>query len=55
MVKLNEVNEVKLNEYTKDEWRDVYFAFLPDSTEADYNAAWDEFVSMKQARERVVQ
>lgn len=40
----------KLNEFDKDEWRDIYFHFKPNATEADYDKAWAEFVEEKRKR-----
>lgn len=37
------------HEFTKDEWRDIYHAFFPAATEAEYDAAWEEFQAAKRA------
>ena len=39
--------DVKLNEFDKSEWRDVYFAFKPHDTEEDFEMAWAEFAALK--------
>lgn len=41
-----------LNEFDKNEWRDVYFHFKPTATEAQYDADWSEFQALKSEHER---
>lgn len=42
---------VRLNEFSKEEWRDVANRAQPDWTEEQFEAAWIEFVEMKRRKE----
>lgn len=44
------MDEVRLNELDKTEFRDVYFTFKPAATEEDYDRAWDDFQAAKAQR-----
>lgn len=39
-----------LNEFEKEEWRDVARLFRPDWTEEDFDREWIEFQTMKAER-----
>lgn len=41
-------DSTKLNEFDKDEWRDVSRKLRPDWTEEQFEEAWQEFVALKQ-------
>lgn len=38
---------IRLNEYTKTEWWDVYRQFFPNATPEEYDLAWADFCRMK--------
>lgn len=40
-------DDVKLNEFTKEEWRDVARIVRPDLTDEEYNTMWDDFIQEK--------
>jgi hypothetical protein len=42
--------EARLDEHDRDEWRDVARVVRPDWTEAQFDAAWAEFVEMKRRK-----
>lgn len=42
----------RLDEFDKDEWRDVARLLRPDWTDADFDRAWDDFQRMKAERAR---
>lgn len=42
----------RLDEYDKDEWREVARRLRPDWSEADFDAAWDDCMRLKAERER---
>ena len=37
----------RLDEFDKNEWRDVARRLRPDWTDDDFDEAWDEFVELK--------
>lgn len=41
----------RLDEFSKDEWRDVVRALRPDWSDDQFEAKWREFAAMKRARE----
>lgn len=40
-------DEVRLDEYDYDEWYGVMKSIRPDMTDAEFDAAWQEFVQLK--------
>lgn len=42
--------ETRLDEYEKEEWRLVARELRPDWTDADFDAAWNEFCEMKRRK-----
>jgi hypothetical protein len=40
-------DEVRLHEFTKEEWADVYFRFYPNDTQEEYELAWEAFQKFK--------
>ncbi len=46
---------VKLDEYTKDEWYDVWRKFKPDAPREEYDAAWQRFCEIKAEYKRNLQ
>lgn len=40
----------RLDEFSKDEWRDVARILRPDWAEADFEQAWAEFVEIKRKK-----
>lgn len=42
--------ETRLDEFDKDEWREVHRMFKPDDTDEQFEAAWSEFQEMKRRR-----
>ena len=44
-------DDVKLNEFDKNEWFDVYRMFKPDATFDEYEEAWASFQQAKAAHE----
>ncbi len=46
------VPAARLDEFDKTEWRDVVRAVLPEMSDEEYEAAWNEFAAEKQARQR---
>ncbi len=42
--------ETRLDEYSKEEWRDVARAARPDWTDEEFNAAWERFMALKRRR-----
>jgi hypothetical protein len=51
MKELTGENAQRLDEFTKDEWRDVARKVAPHMTDEEYDAAWEAFVALKKARE----
>lgn len=47
------MSDVRLNEFDKDEWREIYFGFKPEATDDDFEEAWSEFVRLKAEHERL--
>jgi hypothetical protein len=45
------MSNVKLDEFDKNEWRDVARLLRPDWDDEDFDRAWDEFVKLKQSKE----
>lgn len=43
-------HDVRLFEFSKDEWRDIYFRFKPHATELEYDRDWDEMMAKKEER-----
>lgn len=41
---------MKLNEFTKEEWRDVTKKLRPDWTEDQFDKAWNEFAEAKRRK-----
>lgn len=39
---------MRLDEYTKDEWRSIAMKLKPEWTEQDFDQAWNEFIQMKE-------
>jgi hypothetical protein len=46
-VDLDHIEDVKLNEYTKDEWKDVALHFKPGLTDEEYDEMWNGFRDFK--------
>lgn len=42
---------MRLDEYTKDEWRDVCMKARPDLSDDEFEQLWADFQAMKRARE----
>lgn len=45
-----DIEATKLNEYTKEEWRDIAEAARPGITDEEYEAMWERFQRHKQLR-----
>jgi hypothetical protein len=42
--------DARLNEFDREEWRDIARIFRPDWTEEDFDDAWKEFIEMKRRK-----
>ena len=42
--------DTKLNEFAKEEWRDVAKILKPEWTEEEFEAAWQEFLELKRRK-----
>lgn len=43
--------DVKLNEFTKEEWLDIVHEVRPDLTREEYDILWDNFIQLKAQRQ----
>ena len=41
------MNDVRLDEFDKDEWRDVARILCPGLTDEQFDVMWEEFIAMK--------
>lgn len=41
---------IRLNEFTKDEWRDIAQSAKPELTDQDYERLWSEFLQLKKTK-----
>ena len=45
------MEEVRLNEYSKEEWRYWITHWNPDMTQEAFEAAWEDFVLLKKLKQ----
>jgi hypothetical protein len=46
------MNDTRLDEYDKDEWRVIAQRLRPDLSDAEFDAMWADFCAEKAERER---
>lgn len=56
-VDLATIENTKLNEYTKEEWKDIVLHFKPELTDLEYDEMWNNFqdLKIKYLRKKIIQ
>jgi ribosomal protein L29 len=56
-VDLATIENAKLNEYTKEEWKDIVLQLKPELTDLEYDKMWSNFqdLKVKYLRKKIIQ